>query len=286
MSKSVDHDTRPSFALQVQLLASATQRVLVLGHAAGFRNGDRRFSPKQIDDLVQQLRLPPIANTNSVLARLRAANLAVSEGGGRWALTPLGDVEAEDLIAGLDISAIDAATALIPGAVFDKVEHKLLGPDFAPPRWAPGIARMLKRYPFENNVFCMTRFPKHEDDPVAKVIEVARDELPKHGLVLHLASDRQFEDDLLGNVGAYMWACKYGLGFLETRFTPDLNDNVMIELGSMIFAGRRCALLKDESAPNPPTDLAGQIYKPVDFDDLAAVRKAVKAWAVDDLGLT
>ena len=105
------------------------------------------------------------------------------------------------------------------------------------------------------------------------------------GSMLHLASDRQFEDDLFGNVGAYMWACKYGLGFLETWEAPDLNDNVMIELGSMIFAGRRCAILKDADAPVPPTDLSGQIYKPVDFDDLTAVRKLVKGWVVDDLGL-
>jgi hypothetical protein len=34
-------------------------------------------------------------------------------------------------------------------------------------------------------------------------------------LNLHLASDRQLDDDLLGNVAAYMWACQFGIGILE-----------------------------------------------------------------------
>jgi hypothetical protein len=155
-------------------------------------------------------------------------------------------------------------------------------------RWKEGIERMLERFPFETNVFCMTRFPADDDavpDPVARVIDVARDELQRHGLTLHLASDRQFEDDLLGNVGAYMWACKYGLGLLEARVDARLNYNAVIELGSMIVMGRRCTMLKDLTAPNLPTDLSGQIYKSLDFENLDDAQDAVRHWVVEDLGI-
>lgn len=136
----------------------------------------------------------------------------------------------------------------------------------------------------------MTRFPESEADtsfldPVAHVIDTLRSVLAEHGLTLHLASDRQLDDELFGNVGAYMWACRYGIGLLENRSGRGLNYNVVIELGGMLMAGRRCALLKDRTAPTLPTDLVGHIHKPVDFDDLHAVATAVHFWASEDLGL-
>jgi len=110
--------------------------------------------------------------------------------------------------------------------------------------------------------------------------------MSNHGLVLHVASDRLADDDLLGNVGAYMWACQFGIGLLEDRpGEGSLNDNVLIELGSMLMSGRRCAILRDRTAPRPPTDLSGQIYKTVDFDDLPAVAAAAHTWIAEDLGL-
>ncbi len=46
----------------------------------------------------------------------------------------------------------------------------------------------------------MTRFPDRDSgalpDPLGNVIDTARQVLDMHGLRLHLASDRQIEDDL------------------------------------------------------------------------------------------
>jgi len=149
---------------------------------------------------------------------------------------------------------------------------------------------MLRRFPFEQNVFCMTRFPGAGaplPDPVPAVIARLREVVEAHGMTLHVASDRQNEDDLFGNVGAYMWACQYGIGLLENRLgaVTGLNDNVLIELGSMLVIGRRCAMLKDKSAPGMPSDLTAQLYKQVNFDDLDAVGVATHRWISEDLGL-
>ena len=82
-----------------------------------------------------------------------------------------------------------------------------------------------------------------------------------------------------------MWACQYGIGVLEDRAENGLIDNVVIELGVMIATARRCALLEDTTAPSLPTDLVGQIFKPVDLDDGDCVVSRVKNWITDDLNL-
>ena len=279
-------DNQPSIALQIQLLDTDKNRALVLAGIVASRSSDQRFTVSEVTLLARLLRLPPFSNLSSNLARLRSDRMAISEGGGRWALTPLGEQSAMDQLAGLDVAQIEAMIAPNSGALFADVEHLIVPPEFAPPRWTAGINRLLKRFPFETNVFCMTRFPEEdadEIDPVLPVIEAIRSELKIHGLTLHLASDRQIEDDLLGNIGAYMWACKYGIGLLEARTGELLNYNTVIELGSMIVTGRRCAVLRDVSTPNPPTDLSGQIYKSVNFEDIGEVRRAVSGWVIDDL---
>src|SRR5205823_1976816 len=112
-------------------------------------------------------------------------------------------------------------------------------------------------------------------DPVKTAVSTARDVLARFGLLLHVASDAIVEEDLLGNVGAYMWACHYGLGIVEDRVDRGLNYNAVIELGGMTITGRRCGILRDCTAPSLPTDLAGQIYRSVDLDDTSSVETAI-----------
>jgi hypothetical protein len=152
------------------------------------------------------------------------------------------------------------------------------------------MQRLLGLFPFETNVFCMSRFPDVQrtslPDPVMHVIEAADRALEAHGLKLHLASDRSADDDLFGNVAAHMWACKYGVGLFEDRAGEGLNYNLVIEVGSMLMTGRRCALLKDRTIDRLPTDLVGRIYKSVDFEKIEEVSDELHLWAADDLGMS
>lgn len=264
----------------------------MLGEVAGLRSDDGWFAPRDIDQIFESLRLPRPANVSQALVQLRRHGLVVQrrKKGQAWSVSPLGRRRIQDLLGSLDYPKIAAEMANSPGAEFAHVRHSVISPSFAPARWVPGIMRLLDRFPFEANVFGMTRYPKSETDtgyldPVKDVIEVVRSALKDHGLTLHLASDRQLDDELFGNVGAYMWACQYGIGLLEDRADSGLNYNVVAELGGMLITGRRCALLKDRTAPTLPTDLVGHIYKPVDFDDLAAVAGTVHLWVSEDLGL-
>lgn len=136
----------------------------------------------------------------------------------------------------------------------------------------------------------MTRFPDRSEskkgpDPVNPALEVAREVCLHHGLQFHLASDRAIVDDLWQNVAAHMWASRYGIAFFENRRDRGLNYNLTIEVGSMLITGRRCALLKDCSVPQLPTDLVGQIYKNVDLDKPKTISDALHIWLRDDLNL-
>jgi hypothetical protein len=190
----------------------------------------------------------------------------------------------------LDVAAVEAEIAATSSAELANAPHVLLPPEMAPARWALGIGRLLERFPFDQNVFCMTRFQKDEreadyPDPLRNAIEAIRTALAGHGLHLHLASDRAADDELFGNVAAHMWACKYGVGLFETRFGSEFNDNLQIEVGGMLITGRRVALIKDRDTPAMPTDFVGHIYKSVDLDESEAVTAAMHHWAAEDLGL-
>jgi hypothetical protein len=82
-----------------------------------------------------------------------------------------------------------------------------------------------------------------------------------------------------------MWACRYGIALFEDRMGRGMNQNMIIEVGSMVITGRRCALLKDKTIDELPTDFSGQLYKPVDFSSIEDTSATLHRWAADDLGL-
>jgi hypothetical protein len=239
----------------------------VLGQLAGTRAGDGWFSPGDVAAMAESLRLPSLGNVSQALGRLKDHRWVVRRrSGGAWSLTPEGHEKARTLVGEVDVARVEAEIAQVGSAELDDAQHALIPPELAPVRFGVAIKRLLDVFPFENNVFCMTRFPRVTPeadfpDPVVRVIEAARSACQDHGLTLHLASDRSADDELFGNIAAHMWACKYGIGLFETRFGSEFNDNLQIEVGAMLITGRRVALLKDAGTPNMPTDFVGHIYR-------------------------
>jgi hypothetical protein len=261
--------------------------VLVLGEVAGLQNGDRWFTPGDAARLFEALRLPPPGNVSQSLKRLEDRGHVRRRSGGGWSLTPLGRTAAIKLVGDIEPDRLDAELHPQEGAELGHAVHATIPPTLAPQRWVSAISAMLDRYPFDRNVFCMTRFPGEptSGDPLAGTIEVVRSALQRHDLVVHLASDRNLDDDLWGNVAAHMWACHYGVALFEDRGGAGINENLLAEVGAMLATGRRCALMKDKTIPRLPTDFVGQIYKDVDFSDRNSVRDEIHRWAAVDLGL-
>jgi hypothetical protein len=274
------------FGLLLQALKTAGRRTLVIGDLVASRSSDHTFKPADLQRGFMELQVPPPGNIGQALSDLGKRGLVLSHGKGTWSLTPNGRARVRELVGdSADVVAGQSINA--PGAEFAHVQHTVIPPWAAPPRWQVALKRLLANHPFETNVFCMTRFPSEgpTPDPVRDAVEVIRDRLARFGLTVHLASDRLVDDDLLTNVGAYMWGSLYGLGIVEDRAESGVNYNAVIELGGMIVTGRRCGILKDTDVNALPTDLAGQVYKSVDLSDMTAIAAEIDTWAEQDLDL-
>jgi hypothetical protein len=282
MTKGSDH----AVGVRVQSMSRLDQTLLLCVLLAGRQNGV--FKGTQVTDLFQTFSLPgptKIGNTFSALGRSR--HLLPTKIRGEWRVTPLGRAQAARLLSQQDLAALEVE-ASYQGVDFASTHHTVVPPSLAPPEVLIPLGKFLERYPFETNVFGMTRFPDEDEegvDPVAGVLVQSRLVLEAHGMTLHLASDRAISDDLWANVSGHMWASSYGIAFFEDRLGKGLNYNLTIEVGAMLMTGRRCLLLKDASIEKMPTDLVGRIYKLVDLDDPTTVERAIHDWARNDLRL-
>jgi hypothetical protein len=270
--------------------------VLTIARIAQGRSDSGRFAIPALTALFEDTGLPQPGNVHATVRTLVDDKLLVRQGTGRGAtyrLSPLGTARSTELANDMDLAALleEGGTSGLPS--LGATGHPIIPPSLAPPDLVGPLRKFFERYPFETNVFGMTRFPDDDEekgpDPVAPALDVARAVCEEHGLTFHLASDRQIVDDLWPNVAAHMWACKYGIAFFEDRRGRGINYNLSIEVGSTIVLGRRVAILKDrtidegQKVERLPTDLTGRIYKPVDLDDPGTVRAALTSWVTDDL---
>lgn len=274
-------------------------KVLTLARVAQGRSDTGRFSIPALSKLFDDTGLPQPANMSQTVRDLIKARVLVRQGSGSAAtyrLTPVGTARSVELASNMDLAALLAEGGGGSGlSLLGSTGHPVIPPSLAPPDLVGPLHGFFERYPFETNVFGMTRFPdadeEKEPDPVAPALETARAVCAERGLTFHLASDRQIVDDLWPNVAAHMWACKYAIAFFEDRRGRGINYNLSIEVGSTIVLGRRVAILKDRTIDEKhqvkrlPTDLTGRIYKSVDLDEPATVRAALTTWINDDLAL-
>jgi hypothetical protein len=247
---------------------------------------------REVEALFDEIGLPRPAKMSNFLSALQRSGLLTrpKDSRGVWKLTPKGKVAAAELTKDLDLAALVAEAAQPGVAVLGDTAHPVIPPSLAPPALLGPLHDFLAEFPFESNVFGMTRFPSPDEveslDPIASAIERAKEVCDHLGFKLHLASDRSIVDDLWSNVAAHMWGCRFGIAFFEARTKRGLNYNLNIEVGSCLALGRRLALLKDHSLDSMPTDLVGQIYFSVDLDDPDTVGDALTNWIETSLSTT
>lgn len=270
--------------LRLQRLSGPPQ-VLALGALAALQSSDGSFTTRAISDLQNYFRLPALANPSATLGRLRRQELVMRPSNSSWALTPKGEAHLNNEATHLPTQTLATELDQISGSEFGEQHHALIPPFLGPMGTAPGLARILDRAPFEQNVMLITRFPKGPEDHFAQLIPKLRDAVSEHGLILQVASDGMAEDTLWANVVTYMWACKYAIVLMDSA-DGVLNSNVLIEIGGMLMTGRRCAILRDGSVPTMPSDLVGHIYKPTDLSNHEASLIQIHKWIRDDLALS
>ena len=131
---------------------------------------------------------------------------------------------------------------------------------------------LLETSPYERNVFVMMPFRQDEDEVYEQIENIIRKELRKKGFCAWLASDRELDTTLWGNITSFMTGCKYGIAIFTRKdnivkgtIEPEFNPNVSLELGFMASRAKRVLLLKDSALINLPTDLMGHLYKQFDL---------------------
>lgn len=280
--------TVDSIGIRVQRMPVPDQ-ALVLASIASARSSDGTFSGRAVTDLFYDTSLPVPDKIGNVFDTMkRAGRVTPARHHGAWSLTPLGRQRASELVG--NEASVLLTEALLVGAELGHMRHPLIPSSLAPPQLLRPVTDFTTASPPATHVFGMTRFPDEGEepdgpDPVAAALTATKAALDQHSLRFLLASQRAMVDDLWGNVAAHMWSSNYGIAFFEDRRGRRMNYNLVIEVGAMLMAGRRCLLLKDTSISKMPTDLVGFIYKSVDLDDPASIATAVHEWARDDLSL-
>lgn len=278
--------THDPVALRLQRLDLQTQ-ALILSYLDASRADGKRTTPGAVNDLFHEFGLPAPVKIGNVFTSLATKTLLTKlPDRGAYRVTPLGQSRVGEVVSGIDLAALVAEAASHNLPALGTAQHALIPVALAPPALVQPLRGFLADHPFDTNVFGMTRFPDQKAgtaDPVGRALAVTKEVCADLGLEFHLASDRAITDDLWSNVTAHMWACRYGVAFFEDRVERGLNHNLLIEVGAMIMTGRRCALLKDGSIKQMPTDFVGMIYKSVDLEKDDTVAYTVRTWLRDDL---
>jgi hypothetical protein len=140
--------------------------------------------------------------------------------------------------------------------------------------WAEPIRKILKRHPFDKNVFVMVSY-RRELAPLIRRIE---QELLNLDLNPVLTRDHNLTDDLYNPI-ACLLCCSFGVAiFGRGEATQMHNPNVVYELGMMQLLKRLCVILKHSRLKRMPTDLLSRLYE--DYSSQKeAVRKLSEWWA-------
>ena len=109
-----------------------------------------------------------------------------------------------------------------------------------------------------------------------------REALAPFGIAAARADDKQYHDELFGNVLAYLHACDFGIAVFERMPEGAYSPNVALEVGYMMALGKPLCLLKDQTVGTLPTDLVGRLYGKYDPKDPGSTIPPVLAhWMVD-----
>lgn len=132
------------------------------------------------------------------------------------------------------------------------------------------ITESLKKFfqdhpDFQRNAFIMMRF--HTTRLHTSIIKAIRNTLDKYSISALRSDDKEYHDDLFGNVLTYLHGCSFGIAVFERLEADDFNPNVSLEVGYMRALRKSVCLLKDKTLKTLQTDLVGKLYKAFDPQD-------------------
>lgn len=150
--------------------------------------------------------------------------------------------------------------------------------DAVPPRLKHAVLSLLSEYPnYRDNCFLIMPF---RETPVHSQIHAnLRSLLGEYGINLLRADDRTYSEDVLGNIEAYMYGCRFGIAVHERVLSDNANPNVALEVGYMLGLKKEVCLLKEQTVMALTSDLHGRLYVQFDSQNLEpSLRESVGRW--------
>lgn len=150
--------------------------------------------------------------------------------------------------------------------------------ELAPARLQPAVRSLLADFPdYRKNCFLIMPFretPLHKE--VHQVLKLTLNEL---GFNLLRADDHVYAEDLLGNIEAYMYGCRFAIAIHERILSDTANPNVALEVGYMLGLRKEVCLVKERTVVALPSDLSGRLYVEFDSQNLSfSLKTNVTCW--------
>lgn len=147
------------------------------------------------------------------------------------------------------------------------------------PSYTKSEEKFYKKYGYYA-VFVIMSF----DDALLPIYHAIEKTLKKHDIVAVRADEKEFSDDLWGNVSTYLNCCHAAIAVFNKYDSEEdiYNPNVALETGYMMALGRKICLLKDSRLKQLPTDIISKLYKTYDINDIDnTVSKQIESWLRD-----
>ncbi len=151
-----------------------------------------------------------------------------------------------------------------------------------PPEIAFSLDRLRTEHPDPKKLgFLIMRFT--DTGPFQGIVRAVKNTGQKHKLSIVRADERQFHDDLWGNVRTFLHGCGFGIAVYERIETEEQNANIGLEVGYLMAMSKPVLLLKDQTVKTLPCDLAGKLYKPFDpHDPEGTIPEQLTKWLGDN----
>ncbi len=150
-----------------------------------------------------------------------------------------------------------------------------------PPEIGISLERLRRKYPdFKTCGFLIMRFTAAK--PYARIVDAITATAAALGVTILRADTETFHSDLLSNIRTYLHGCSFGIAVYERIDSDEPNANVGLEVGYLMAMNKPVLLLKDQTLPHLPSDLAGRLYQAFDpHDPEATIPAQMDRWLQD-----
>jgi hypothetical protein len=148
----------------------------------------------------------------------------------------------------------------------------------APPPVRSALLALFVDHPnYERNCFLIMPFATTRlHNEITRTLKAV---MKSYEFDLVRADDHVYSEDLLTNIQAHIYGCRFAIAVFERILTNDFNPNVSLEVGYCLGLRKPVCLLKELTLPRLPSDLVGRLYDEFDSQDVrGSIPPTIQRW--------